>query len=69
MLLVREILLKCNGNVNEIKEVFCDGCKSCREWMNIFFWFIFYDDYNVVEFVKVLRKNGLKELFLSKGRC
>lgn len=48
MLFVREILLKCNGNVNEIREIFFDKCKSCREWMNIFLWFIFYDDYNVV---------------------
>lgn len=66
--LARETLSKCNGNVNEIKEVLCDGCKSRRERMNIFLRFILHDDHNVVEFAKVLRKNGLKELLSSKGR-
>lgn len=64
----RETLSKCNGNVNEIREILYDGCKSRRERMNTFLRFILHDDHNVVEFAKELRKNGLKELLSYKGR-
>lgn len=34
--------------------------------MNVFFWFIMKDDYNVIEFVRVLENNGLEELLWCK---
>lgn len=64
----RETLSKCNGNVNEIREILFDKCKSRRERMNTFLRFILHDDHNVVQFAEVLRKTGLKELLSSKGK-
>lgn len=63
----RETLSKCNGNVNEIREILFDKCKSRRERMNTFLRFILHDDHNVVQFAKVLRKTGLKDCFQVKA--
>lgn len=60
--LAKETLSKCVGDVNEIRKKIYEGGKSRKERMNNFLRLIIHDDYNVIEFAKVLRKNGLEEL-------
>lgn len=60
--LAKETLSKCVGDVNEIRKKIYEGGKSRKERMNNFLRLIIHNDFHVIEFAKVLRDNGLKEL-------
>lgn len=60
--LAKETISKCVGDVNEMRKKIYEGGKSRRERMNNFLRLIIHDDYNVIEFAKVLKGNGLEEL-------
>lgn len=60
--LAKETISKCVGDVNEMRKKIYEGGKSRRERMNNFLRLIIHDDYNVIEFAKVLKENGLEEL-------
>lgn len=64
--LANETLSMCIGNVDDVKNKISQRNKSRQQRMNDFLRFIVQDDHNVIQFDKVLRKNGLQEVLHVK---
>lgn len=62
MTLAKETLLKCIGNVDQIRNTISQIDKSRQQRMNDFLRFIVQQDHNVIEFARVLKNNGLEDL-------
>lgn len=66
MTLAKETLSKCCGNTGMIKEKILPKYGNRKQRMSEFLRFILQDDHNVLEFEKMLKRNGLYELLLSE---
>lgn len=62
--LARDTLSKCIGDVDGIMEKILPKNGNRRQRMSHFLQFILQDDYNVIEFEKVLKYNGLDKLLI-----
>lgn len=62
MALVRETLSKCIGDVDGIRDECLPRNGRRRQRMSQFLQFVLQDDHNVIEFERVLKKNGLDSL-------
>lgn len=62
MVLVKETLSRCVGDVDDIRRICSPGNGYRRQRMCSFLQFILQDDNNVLEFEKILRDNGLESL-------
>lgn len=66
LILAKETLSKCIGDTVMIKEKILPRNGSRRQRMSNFLRFILHDDHNVLEFEKMLIKNGLQELLIRR---
>lgn len=62
MVLAKETLSQCVGNINGIKRICSPRNGYRRQRMCSFLQFILQDDNNVLKFEKMLRDNGLESL-------
>lgn len=62
MVLVKETLSRCVGDVDDIRRICSPGNGYRRQRMCSFLQFILREDNNVLEFEKILRDNGLESL-------
>lgn len=62
MTFARETLSYCVGDVAEITQKIFQGNGNRRQRMSNFLQFILEKDHNVIEFEKMLKRNGLKKL-------
>lgn len=66
MTLAKETLSKCIGDTGMIKKKISPRFGNRKQRMSDFLRFILQDDHNVLEFEKMLKRNGLNELLLSE---
>lgn len=66
--LAKITLSKCIGDVNGIMEKVLPRNGNRRRRMSQFLQFILQDDYNVIEFEKVLKHNGLQNLLIIEEK-
>lgn len=64
--LAKETLTKCIGNVDAVHEMILPKNGKRRERMTRFLKFILQEDYNVIEFEKIVNSNGLEELLQNR---
>lgn len=60
----REVLSKCIGDVDGMGKKILPRKGNRRERMSTFLKFILQEDYNVIEFEKILKNNGLGDLLI-----
>lgn len=60
--LANETLSKCIGNVDHVRNKISQLNRSRQQRMNDFLRFVIQHDHNVIEFVRVLKNNGLEDL-------
>lgn len=58
----REVLSKCIGDVDGMAETILPKKGNRRKRMNTFLQFILQEDYNVIEFEKILKNYGFGDL-------
>lgn len=68
MTLARETLTKCIGDVDEIKEKLLQKNGNRKQRMSDFLQFILQYDNNVIEFKRMLKRNGLQGLLREVDR-
>lgn len=68
MTLARETLTKCIGDVDEIKEKLLPKNGNRKQRMSDFLQFILQYDNNVIEFKRMLKRNGLQGLLREVDR-
>lgn len=68
MTLARETLTKCIGDVDEIKEKLLPKNGNRKQRMSDFLQFILQYDDNVIEFKRMLKRNGLQDLLREVDR-
>lgn len=68
MTLARETLTKCIGDVDEIKEKLLPKNGNRKQRMSDFLQFILQYDDNVIEFQRMLKRNGLQDLLREVDR-
>lgn len=68
MTLARETLTKCIGDVDEIKEKLLPKNGNRKQRMSDFLQFILQYDNNVIEFKRMLKRNGLQDLLIEVDR-
>lgn len=66
--LARETLKKCIGDVDEIKEKLLPKNGNRKQRMSDFLQFILQYDDNVIEFKRMLKRNGLLDLLKEVDR-
>lgn len=66
--LARETLKKCIGGVDEIKEKLLPKNGNRKQRMSDFLQFILQYDDNVIEFKRMLKRNGLLDLLREVDR-
>lgn len=68
MTLARETLTKCIGDVDEIKEKLLPKNGNRKQRMSDFLQFVLQYDDNVIEFKRMLKRNGLQGLLREVDR-
>ena len=64
--LAKETLSKCIGNVDAVYEMILPKNGKRKQRMTRFLQFILQEDYNVIEFGKMLERNGLEQLLQNQ---
>lgn len=68
MTLAQETLTKCIGDVDEIKEKLLPKNGNRKQRMSDFLQFVLQYDDNVIEFKRMLKRNGLQNLLRGVDR-